>query len=72
MYNLSLPKLCATLLVDPLCLQGWGGNAPTLYCAMPYIIACVDVGRMISLGPFMSLLQRINLKSVVILGFSPN
>ena len=48
MYNLSLLKLCATLLVDPLLLVlvlecDWLTVA--LYCAVPYIAACVDVSR---------------------------
>ena len=63
MYNLSLPKLCATLLVDLLCLQGRAGMLLTdsrtvLYCAVPYIIACVDVSRTVSLGPFSDVLRK--------------
>ena len=27
-------------------------NAPTLYCVVPYIVACVDVSRTVLLGPF--------------------
>ena len=38
MYNLSLPKLCATLLVDPTALlESLLANVPTLYCAVPFI-----------------------------------
>ena len=44
MYNLLVPKLCATLLVD-LLLWLTNANAPTLYCAVLYIVACVDVSR---------------------------
>ena len=51
MYNLSLPKLCATLLVDPTTAAGESTGECTLttdfalYCAVPYIAACVDVSR---------------------------
>ena len=59
MYNLPLPKLCATLLVDPTALlesllmtdwpidwllTDWLTDF-VLYCAVPYIAACVDVSR---------------------------
>ena len=27
-------------------------NAPTLYCAVPYVVACVDIIGMVLLGPF--------------------
>ena len=27
-------------------------NAPTLYCAVPYVVACVDVSRTVLSGPF--------------------
>ena len=53
MYNSSLPNLCATLQVDPLCLRGYWQNAPTLYCAVPYLVACVDVSRTVLSGPFL-------------------
>ena len=51
MYNLSLPKLCATLLVDPTALlESLLVNVLSLtdfalYCAVPYIVACVDVSE---------------------------
>ena len=60
MYNFSLPNLCATL-VGPFSLTVfWSSaqagkllaNAPTLYCAMPYITACVDVSERYFTGPF--------------------
>ena len=49
MYNLSLPNLCATLLVSLLCLRVYWRllcykmSVSTLYCAVPYIATCVDV-----------------------------
>ena len=46
-YNLSLQNLCATLLVDPLCVRGYWRMHPPLYCAVPYVVACVDVSRMV-------------------------
>ena len=46
MYNLSLPELCAALLVDPLSLSH-AVILTSLYCAVPYILACVDVSRTI-------------------------
>ena len=52
MYNLSLPNLRATLQVGLLCLKGNRQNAPTLYCAVPYVVACVDVSRTVLSGPF--------------------
>ena len=27
-------------------------NAPTLYCAVPYVVPCVDVSRTVLSGPF--------------------
>ena len=51
MYKLLLPMLCATLLVDPTALlESLLANALwttdfALYCAVPYIAACVDVSR---------------------------
>ena len=46
MYNLSLPNLCATLLVDPTALlESVLANVSTLYCVVSYIVACVDVSR---------------------------
>ena len=27
-------------------------NAPTLYCVLLYVVACVDVSRMVLSGPF--------------------
>ena len=27
-------------------------NAPTLYCAVPYVVACVDVSGTVLSGPF--------------------
>ena len=55
MYNLSLPKLCATLLVGsllraPVLECDWLANwlrltLFSLYCTVPYIAACVDVSR---------------------------
>ena len=27
-------------------------NVPTLYCAVPYVVACVDVSRTVLSGPF--------------------
>ena len=57
MYNLSLPNLCATLLVacipatdDPYSAEvpdevhsrrATGGESSTLYCVVAYIAACV-------------------------------
>ena len=29
-------------------------NAHTLYCAVPYVVACVDVSRTVLSGPFIS------------------
>ena len=29
-------------------------NAPTLYCAVPYVVACVDVSRMVLFGTVQS------------------
>ena len=55
MYNLWLPNLCATLLVAPLSLASaceMSATAPALYCAVPYIAACVDVRGTVLLGPF--------------------
>ena len=49
MYNLLLPKLCPTLLVDPTALlesllaSALSLTDLTLYCVVPYIVACVDV-----------------------------
>ena len=51
MYNLLLPKLCATLLVGPTALlesvlvSVLSLTDLALYCAVPYIVACVDVSR---------------------------
>ena len=45
MYNLSLPNLCATLLVAPLSLKSTDEIPHALYCVVPYIAACVDVSR---------------------------
>ena len=46
MYNLSLLNLCATLLVDPLCLRAYQQlRVSTLNCVFSYIVACVDVSR---------------------------
>ena len=42
-YNLSLPNLCATLLGAPLLLESTHGITLTLYCAVPYMAACVVV-----------------------------
>ena len=51
MYNLSLPKLCATLLVGPLSLADSEALPRVtdfaLYCVVPYMAACVDVSRMV-------------------------
>ena len=30
-------------------------NAPTLYCAVPYVVACVDVSRTVLSGPFIGI-----------------
>ena len=53
MYNLSLPKLCATLLAGLLSKSSTSRLTATdrvtsqsdlaLYCAVLYIVACVDV-----------------------------
>ena len=45
MYNLSLPKLCATLLLGAYRGVLTKNDCSTLYCAVPYIVACVDVSR---------------------------
>ena len=45
MYNLSLPKLRATLLVGPLSLTNAGWLTFPLCCAVPYMAACVDISR---------------------------
>ena len=33
-------------------------NAPTLYCAVPYVVACVDISRTVLLGLFSRLFAR--------------
>ena len=43
MYNLLLPDLCATLLGAPLSLESTGGITLALYCAVPYMAACVVI-----------------------------
>ena len=55
MYNLSLPKLCANLLAGLLSLSSTSRLPVTdgvtsqsdfaLYCAVLYMVACVDVSR---------------------------
>ena len=66
MYNLSLPNLCAVrsslwALRLPTVDLHWRDAhwqmlnaecAPTLYCVVLYIAACVDAIRMVLLGPF--------------------
>ena len=39
-------------------LERQPANVPTLYCAVPYVVACVDVSRMVLLGPFSPLFAR--------------
>ena len=58
MYNLSLPHLCAALLVVPFSLMVHlrlttdSKMHLALYCVVPYIAACVDISGMVLLGPF--------------------
>ena len=54
MYNSSLPNLCATLLIGPLCPVHLIVRVivSTLHCAVPYIAACVDVSGTVLSGPF--------------------
>ena len=35
-------------------LQRQLANAPTLYCEVPYAVACVDVSRTVLSGPFIA------------------
>ena len=39
---------CSTLLESVL------ANSPTLYCVVPYVVACVDISGMVLSGPFTS------------------
>ena len=74
MYNLLLRNLCATLLVGPLLLTVNSGLRPdaiwltdwlsiAMYCAVPYIAACVDVSGMVLSGPFSVPLSTTGLRS---------
>ena len=33
-------------------------NVPTMYCAVPYVVTCVDISRTVLLGPFIPLFAR--------------
>ena len=63
MYNLSLPDLCATLLGAPLLLESTGGITLALYCAVPYMAACVVVSGTVfwdrSFPNILTLVQRV-------------
>ena len=46
MYNLSLPNLSATLLLDVYrSSPNYQLTLCTLYCAVPFIATCVDITR---------------------------
>ena len=51
MYNLSLLNLSATTSCSAL-LESVLANAPTLYCVVPFVVACVEVSGIVLSGPF--------------------
>ena len=75
MYNLSLLNLCATLLVDLLCWRAywqlrlnsltlcWPTDL-TLYCAVLYIVACVDVSRTVFRDHSVSFTRGVKMNSI--------
>ena len=41
-------------------LEGLLANVPTLYYVVPYVVACVDISRMVVSGPISPLFARKN------------